>query len=357
MQRTGLLQLSLLVAVGVLSAAAVFLLARDTSRDDDGPTLRVPPVETASGVMPPHEEEAPLVLPPGSANGIVARVTLAPRIVFFGDTMRAHFDVALDRGRVDPDSVRVEAQLAPWELVGAPRRERDDAGSTTHLRWTYTLRCLTGPCVPPRAASPLEFDPARVSYASAGVGATTGRRSFQARFPLLVVYSRYTAASFENAAVAPTPWRADVGTLPQVSYRLSPPLALGLLGLTSALALAAAAALAYAARGPRVPAPAPEPAREPMPPLTPLEQALTLLDDTARADGVGDQRRALELVSEALEEWGDDELAGAARGLAWSEGVPDAERTSALAARVRAELERELLERAERDQNGARRVE
>jgi hypothetical protein len=173
---------------------------------------------------------------------------------------------------------------------------------------------------------------------------------------VLVVYSRYTAASFEDAAT-PAPWRADVGTLPAVSYHVSPALALALLLAASALLVASAGVLVYAAWPRRAPASPPEPEPEPIPSLTPLEQALALLEESVRSNGAGDQRRALELVAEELEEWGDEALAGAARVLAWSEGIPEPEETRELAGRVRAELERELSERAELDQNGAGRVE
>ena len=75
--------------------------------------------------------------------------------------------------------------------------------------------------------------------------------------------------------------------------------------------------------------------------LSPLEQALVLLENAVRVDGAADQRRALELVAEELERaaWGDTELAQAARALAWSEGVPPVRQTTELAARVRSVLD------------------
>ena len=293
--------------------------------------------------------------PPEYPEGIDARATLTPRIIFFGDRMRALFDVTLDRARVDPDSVRVAAELSPWEILGEPRLERQDDGAITHLRWTYDLRCLTGPCVPAGATAPLEFSPARVTYTAPG-GSNADRSSLDVELPLLVVFSRFAAAGFEGADEVETPWRADAVSLPAVSYRVSPTAAIVVLLAVAALLVAAAGVLAYFAWPRRAPAPPPEPESEPLPSLTPLEQALALLEETVRTDGAGDQRRALELVSEALEEWGDGDLAGAARVLAWSPGVPGVEQRSALAARVRAELDQELLERAELDQNGANRV-
>ena len=72
--------------------------------------------------------------------------------------------------------------------------------------------------------------------------------------------------------------------------------------------------------------------------LTPLEQALELLEDASRADGTEDRRRALELVAEVLD-LEHPELARAARTLAWSEEDPVIEQTSGLATRVRASID------------------
>jgi hypothetical protein len=293
--------------------------------------------------------------PPGEGSpGIEARATLSPRIIFFGDRMQALFDVTLDRTRVDPDSVRVSVQLSPWEILET-RRERRDAGTTTHVRWTYDLRCLTGPCVPAGATAPLEFAPARVTYGFPG-DSSGARESLVVEIPLLVVYSRFSAAGFESTADAGAPWRMDVLTLPTVSYLVSPDVAVILLLAGSIILLAAAGVLVYLAWPRRAPAPAPEPEPEPLPSLTPLEQALVLLEETVRADGAGDQRRALELVAEELDEWGDTSLAGAARVLAWSAGEPRVEQTTALAARVREELEQALVDSAASATNGADRV-
>ncbi|MDW8339691.1 MAG: hypothetical protein RMM28_11190, partial [Thermoleophilia bacterium] len=54
-----------------------------------------------------------------------------------------------------------------------------------------------------------------------------------------------------------------------------------------------------------------------------------------------ERRRALELVARELEASGDGELAGVAKALAWSSGVPHGPEAALLVARVRAELERE----------------
>jgi len=119
-----------------------------------------------------------------------------------------------------------------------------------------------------------------------------------------------------------------------------------LLLLGAALLACAGVVLAVSAWPRRQPAPAPEPEPEPEPEpaLSPLEQALALLERSIRVDGAAAQRRALELVAEELElsEWGDPQLAGTARALAWSEDVPPVAETSRLAARVRSALPHEV---------------
>lgn len=272
----------------------------------------------------------------GNTPGIYARGLLLPRLVMFGDTTRARVEVMVDRTRIDPDSVRVTATFLPWGVVGKPERVRRDAGSTTHLRTTFVLRCLIGPCVPPRNLAPLEFDPARVTYA--------GRRSIKVEWPLLVVYSRFGATAFEAATsedgqALTIPWRADLVTAPAVSYRVAPGLALALLLGIGGLLAAAGSVLAYLAWPRRAPAEEPEPEPEPEPTLTPLEQALVLLKSADRLDGAGDQRRALELVADALHGQGDGDLAQTARELAWSEAAPPIEATQTLAVRARSALE------------------
>lgn len=315
-----------LVALAAVSALAVLVVANVPDGDDGG-------------------------LPALGESGVRVDTRLVPRIVLFGDTVRAIVDVTLDRERFDPESVRVSPQFSPWEVVGQPERERRDAGRLAKVRTTFTIRCMKSPCIPAGQTAPLELDSLRVTYARSG--AVEGQRTAQrVEWPLLVVNSRFAAVRFEDTQTAATPWRADLTSMPAVSHRIAPGLLVGLLLGTSLLLGCASAGLAYVAWPRRVPEPEPEPEPEPLPSLTPLEQALALLEESARVDGAGEQRRALELVAEELDEWGDAELAGTARVLAWSEGVPGVEQTNALAAQVRAELERELLERAKHEQNG-----
>ncbi len=279
------------------------------------------------------------MLPP-----IRTRASLSPQIILFGDVVRARVDVVVDNTKVDPDSVRTAAAFTPWEVLGDPERHRRDVGATTYLRTTWTLRCFTGPCVPSGQTAPLEFSQARVTFVAPGDG--DGRQAMPTPWPVLTVYSRFASASFERDLSLP-PWRADVLTLPALTSRVNPGVALAALIGMGSLFLLGGLALVALAWPRRKPAPPPEPVVELSPRLTPLQQALALLEDVNRSDGAEDRRRSLELVAEALGEWGDPDLSRTARVLAWSESAPAAEETVDLAARVRATLDTELESEAQ----------
>jgi hypothetical protein len=269
---------------------------------------------------------------------IQARATLSPRSVLFGDLLTARIDVTVDPRRLDPDSVRAVSDFTPWEVVGRPVRTREDAGATVLVRTTWTLRCLTAECIPPRDVSALEFDSGRVSF--------RGGQPLEVTWPVLYVHSRLREAD-AGSREGSSPWRIDVLTLPAATYRITP-------SLLAALLLAAAGA--FAALGiflgyallpkRREPPPPPPPAPRPPPPSA-LEQALALLEQ-AGENGSAERRRALELVADELATR-DHPLAGAARALAWSEHAPPVSETRALAARVREALGGATEEEQEED--------
>jgi len=272
---------------------------------------------------------------------IDVRGLLEPSIILFGDTITARVDVVLDRRKVDAGSVRVAANFTPWEVVGEPARNRRDSGARTYLRTTYILRCLSSPCLPGSQSSALDFDRGRVSFVRRGE-TTDKRGSKPVVWPALLVYSRFAAATLAGPreSRSSNPFRADITSFPAVSYRVAPGMLIAALLVVAALLVAAAAALAYRAiprRGPP-PLPEPEPEPEPEPLLTPLEQALVLLEDANRADGAEDRRRALELVAEVLDR-DHPSLARAAKALAWSADDPLVEQTSGLASRVRSTID------------------
>ena len=313
-----------LVLVALAAAGLAFVLLRDDSADE-------------STIRP-----------------LRARATLSDRIVVFGDTVRAQVDLAVDLRHVDPNSVRVRVGFEPWRRVGPATVTRTDAASSSHIRMTYVLRCLRQPCVPERDTLPFEFEPARVEFQNrAG-----GRGALRAPFPVLTVHTRIRPEELANAK----PWRLDVTNVPEPSYRAAPGLLLALLIGGSLLLLAGGGALAYVGWPRRHVEPVPEPEPEPELLPTPLEQALELLEDAARANGAADQRRSLELVAEVLAERGEEDgLAEAARALAWSPTAPGPDKTKSLASRVRSALEEELRqleeERLREEEERRRRLE
>jgi hypothetical protein len=273
--------------------------------------------------------------PPKAAPEIVVDARLLPRTVGFGDTLTAAVDVTVDRRLVDPDSVRVRQEFSPWGQLERPLRTRQDAADTSFIRTTYVLRCVIGPCVPPRETYQLEFDPAVVSYRHLEGGQT---ESVEVRWPVLVTHSNIVAGDLERREAASTPWRADLLSMPAATYRISPGLLRWLLFAGAVLFALAGVALAFRAMPHREPEPELEPEPEPEPALPPLELALILLTDEQQANGAADRRRALELVAEEMEAREEFPLARRARVMAWSENTPTFAETSGLAESVRAQL-------------------
>lgn len=266
-----------------------------------------------------------------------ARVVISPRVVLFGDTVTARVQVALDRARIDPDSLRVETAFAPWTFVRAPQRIRRDADRATYVETVYVIRCLGPSCVPSRASSSREFQAVELTYDEVG----GGRGSTEVRWPVLVMNTRLVSDDFGRRDEYGTAWRADLSTLPAASYRLPPALLVALL-LAGAAALALGGGrLAYSALPRREEPPLPEPPAPPPPPdLTPLERALALLEEPTPLDGAAERRRALEFVAEHFDER-DRSLAASARALAWRSGQPAPAESVGLAERVREHLDQE----------------
>jgi hypothetical protein len=287
-------------------------------------------------------------IPTARDAAIEARTDLSPRSVFFGDTVTALVEVTLDRNRVDPDSVRIETDFSPWQRVGNPERLRRDEATTTYLRMSFVLRCLTSACISTDETATLldkaiqTFGQARVTYTPPEGAASSDRVSLEEPWPRLLIGARYSAREAQSAGTSLGGWRADLLSMPAVTYSVAPGLLLALLLAAGTLLVSAAGAFAYLVRPRRVSPTHPSAEAPPEVVLTPLELALALLEDSARVNGTGDQRRALELVAAALAEHGDMKLALASRTLAWSEPVPGVGETNGLAVRARSALGQEL---------------
>lgn len=267
---------------------------------------------------------------------IAASASISPRVALFGDTVTARVDITVDNTELDPELLSVKGSFAPWTRVGEPTLVRQDTDSTSYLRTTFVLRCLSSLCVPTSGSTRFDFKPARARY-EAPAGEGTELLVIDAQWPPLLVHSRLDGTSFSERDPLAAPWRADLVSLPAVTYHVRPRLLTGILLAGGVVLILVAGVLGYPALPRRrEPAPEPAPAPAPEPALTPLEQALVLLETPAAADGVADRRRALELVADEFAGRGDRQLERTARALAWSEEPPATEATRALAASVRA---------------------
>ena len=244
---------------------------------------------------------------------IAVRADVTPHEHLFGDPLTARIDVLLDRAFVKPESVRVEQNFAPFVVQGKVRREREDLGGTTHLKYLYKLDCLQGkPCLPEQEGKTFELPEVRVSYVVTDIGDRTTSR---VRLPVLSGTSRLLGANLSAPA-----FRADPRDVPPSTYRASPTLlAAGALGLAGLLVLAALGLLA-----PLVPIGFVQRWRERrrLARRTDLERALAHLRATAPAGETEELRPALERLASELRRVESDDLAVQTRQLAWSEPPP-----------------------------------
>lgn len=258
-------------------------------------------------------------------------VTVTPATHLVGDRVAAELAVVVDERRVDPDSVRVTANFAPYGELAEPERERSAAGPLVRIAYRFTLACLSDGCLP-RGRLAIRLAPARVDYSLRG----GGRDSRTVRWPSPTIVSQLGA--FEerlrrlegvsglnarpgllpvvSAQALVLPLRTERKP-PPVTYRIPPQaLAGGLLGASLLALLGAGALVAPLVRRRRPPSP------EPRPVLEPMAEAL-LLVETSLANGSSPERRAaLERLARELGSAGRHELAVRTRRLAWSKDAP-----------------------------------
>ena len=277
----------------------------------------------AAATLPP--------LPSGSSIGdgvpFKAYTTLTPPVHLFGDRVTASIAVVADTKWVDPTRLHVTASFRPYQPVHAPTVLRLRTGRFEQITWTWTLRCLSAPCVPryppSDTAHVFHFPLAHVDYL-----AVNGKKSYgiTTRWPSVMALSQLSPGALSTIGrKLGLPWRAHFTPVAAPTYGIRPGL-LYWLSLSFAAVLGAAALLlagrwALSMRPQRVSGPTLSAT------ATPLERALVLLAWARQHDDETLQRKALERVADELgtEVAGIDELTEKARELAWSSRGPESE--------------------------------
>jgi hypothetical protein len=247
---------------------------------------------------------------PPPRGDVAISTSLGPSPLFFGDLVKARAEVLVNRERLDPDTVRLEADFAPFSLVGRPQESRSDSGRTTTIDVRYTLQCLVEACLPKPGG--IALPDLQLHTRPNGDNLVT----YEQRWPRVDVVSRVEAAAL---ATDPPPWRQQVA-LPAVSYRLAP----GRLAaaLTLAAVLLAVGAFTLVAR---------EVVRRRrlLVDRARFRSALARALELARASaarGPDDRRKALALLARVLafDPNGGRRFAPAAARLAWGRAEPSA---------------------------------
>jgi hypothetical protein len=301
-------------------------------------TAAVAAVVAAALLVNGERSPAAAALPKGQL--LAAAADLYPQSFLFGQPVHVRIDAVIDRRKLSPSRIRLDANWAPYTPVAPMTTTREDVGNYTRMRWSVDLHCLDLPCAP-RVGSAIRnvFQPTTVRYAGRVHGA--GIPSVTVTWPTVIAWSRLDAIDPERKAVVrktgsvvsrqiaafTPPWHVNT-TLAAVSYRIGPGIVFwGALAAALGLLLGTAALLR-----PFLPAGVWGRRRD----LSKLERALAAVE-RARGRPV-EERKALEALAAELRETGERRLAWAATELAWSAGTPAPEQTGALTESIRREV-------------------
>ena len=278
------------------------------------------------------------VFPSGSSVGegapLKAYATITPTVHLFGDSVTAKIAVVADTKWVDPERVRVNASFTPYEPMRSPAVLRYSVGRFAQVTYTWTLHCISSPCVPRVPPSDkfhvFRFHAARVEYI-----AMTGKPQYglNVSWPPVEVLSQVSpgVAAFLRRSNN-LDWRIHITPVASPTYRMSPDL-LFWLALALAGTLAAVAAL-FARRWYLVVRPRSVETYT-IDPGTTLERALSVLRYAHEQGDETLQRKAFERIAGELGIEEADELTRTARELAWSPRTPEDEEVEDFAAQAR----------------------
>jgi hypothetical protein len=261
-----------------------------------------------------------LATPAGAAErpALAVDASASPASVLFGDTADLTVRVLVDEDRVDPATVRLEADAAPLARLGPVDRDSWQSGGLAYVRFRFRVACNGDGCLAGGRPLLVRPQPMRVS----GRGSDGRDVAAPIRWPRLEVGRRVT-----DAALGGTPAFAVDDRPRAVPWRTAPARLSFVLAIAALLLLAAAAALVAAeALGVR--------RRRRAAARDALEAALAELrearDEPARRRAAGRVARILDRV--------DGSVAPEATRFAWSEQPPGPEAARALADRVEREV-------------------
>jgi hypothetical protein len=254
---------------------------------------------------------------------IAVTAMLGPQQHLFGDPVRARVEVILDAKRINPDTVKVRTNFAPYRPLRPPQRVETSAGSITRLRFDYALSCLGYRCLP---VGQRRFNLRNASVEYRTRSGQTGRTD-EIDWPTLLVTGRIPATRMWEARLQ----NDDYTELGKPTYRISPTF-VEIVALVLAV-LFAGGALVLILRLLPLARIAERLGLKTVDRRTSLERALAKVQETAEAEPDAG-RRALERLAHELRKARSPELAGAASRLAWSRDYPADGRLTSLSSEV-----------------------
>jgi hypothetical protein len=269
-----------------------------------------------------------------------AYASITPTVHLFGDSITAKLAVVADTHLVDPTRLKVVATFTPYIATKPPTVIRLQIGRFAQVTWTWTIRCITSPCVPRVPPDDrfhvFHFHPAHVEYLKVN---RSPAYSIDASWPPVQVDSQISPGVV--AFLQKTNhlnWRLGMTPVAAPTYRVSPSLlywlALVLAGVFGVATLGLATRwflIVHPRRG----------AAAVIDAGTPLERALAVLRYAHEHGDETLQRKAFERVAGELGVERADELTLIARELAWSARTPEDEEVEEFAEQARGSKDEE----------------
>ena len=270
-------------------------------------------VGTAIGLtLQARESSSPKQAGAPRASVSVVRTTVTPTVALFGAPVVAELVVVTKAAVVDPDTVRVRPDFTPYAPTGEREVVRSDTATSSRFTYRFTLRCLDEDCAPDADRMVVEFPGTAVFYRFRGA---QGPGTVIVDWPPFEVSARVPIE-----ALAPERWRADVTSLPAVTFERSPRTTSIVLLTASILLALLGVALAWRLARPEARA---ELEVDAIPEVraSALERALQLAREASLDGDSPERRKAFERVARELGSRGLGDLAERARALAWASGA------------------------------------